>query len=698
MAQEEMKISKRIVKLSKKYDTYDLTYDEYEVYFSTNPIVSINVDFDHWLQERDENRHILEKNSITTADLPLHRIDKTIDNDEDYEIITKNPVKKRKVASKSIKSKKGRNNGICGIRENGDDKINESDKESSEMESNMDIDDLDELDVSGAGTTTDTAIEVYDESEWISETIVEDNYTRLSVRKTLPNEDVKLVTPPMNEVISKKLDIFEKFFDDSIISTFLENSNSYGSYDNENWENINDNDFKAFLGIILYMGVSKKPSRKFYWHSKYGDPIIKKIMSKEKFEKILQNWRWVNSKALEKREIDANNAASSFWKVSSFLEKLADNCRLNSTYLGRNINIDEMCIQWKGRKEKQYNPKKPKKWHFKVFCLNDSETGFLSNFFIYDAKKMKQLGTSSTFYPITKLLEPQQYQHKWHNLFTDNWYTSYNVAKYCLSIGMHFAGTIKPKRKFLPKTKLLKKSGKLRKQRGFMQSYRKGNESIYLTEWQDKNPVRLLATFPTMSQEISRKDTKNGIFKPIRLKRPTVIKHYNKHMGGTDLMDQRLANYNTTLKTNAWQIRMFSHFLLVAAVNSFLLYRQLTGSNITYLKFLLLLFHELCNDRSTVLGSASVNTLIGDENLRFAKEKACLQNNSRLTGAHYPTMVRDKDGIGRGKCAVCKKCNRSMYCPSCGKHFCVEGIKENNCFFRFHYLQDFRKQAINFNN
>lgn len=277
MAQEEMKISKRIVKLSKKYDTYDLTYDEYEVYFSTNPIVSINVDFDHWLQERDENRHILEKNSITTADLPLHRIDKTIDNDEDYEIITKNPVKKRKVASKSIKSKKGRNNGICGIRENGDDKINESDKESSEMESNMDIDDLDELDVSGAGTTTDTAIEVYDESEWISETIVEDNYTRLSVRKTLPNEDVKLVTPPMNEVISKKLDIFEKFFDDSIISTFLENSNSYGSYDNENWENINDNDFKAFLGIILYMGVSKKPSRKFYWHSKYGDPIIKKL-------------------------------------------------------------------------------------------------------------------------------------------------------------------------------------------------------------------------------------------------------------------------------------------------------------------------------------------------------------------------------------------------------------------------------------
>ena len=48
---------------------------------------------------------------------------------------------------------------------------------------------------------------------------------------------------------------------------------------------------------------------------------------------------------------------------------------------GQFMDVNEQTIPLKGRqKYRNYNPKKADKWHFKVWCLNDSETGYLINF------------------------------------------------------------------------------------------------------------------------------------------------------------------------------------------------------------------------------------------------------------------------------------------------------------------------------
>ena len=42
---------------------------------------------------------------------------------------------------------------------------------------------------------------------------------------------------------------------------------------------------------------------------------------------------------------------------------------------GQLVDIDEMCIYFKGRHRcKCYDPNKTNKWHFKLFCWNDSKT------------------------------------------------------------------------------------------------------------------------------------------------------------------------------------------------------------------------------------------------------------------------------------------------------------------------------------
>ena len=47
---------------------------------------------------------------------------------------------------------------------------------------------------------------------------------------------------------------------------------------------------------------------------------------------------------------------------------------------GQFMDVNEQIIPLKGRQKcRNYNPKKANKWHFKVWCLNDSETGYISD-------------------------------------------------------------------------------------------------------------------------------------------------------------------------------------------------------------------------------------------------------------------------------------------------------------------------------
>ena len=103
------------------------------------------------------------------------------------------------------------------------------------------------------------------------------------------------------------------------------------------------------------------------------------------------------------------------------------------------------------RKCRCYNPKKPEKWHLKVYALNCSKSGYLVRFKIYRGKgEVRPEGVSATAYPIHALLKPPKFHHRSHILFTDNWYTSLQYVKIGEERGIHSAGTIKANRKGLP--------------------------------------------------------------------------------------------------------------------------------------------------------------------------------------------------------------------------------------------------------
>lgn len=62
--------------------------------------------------------------------------------------------------------------------------------------------------------------------------------------------------------------------------------------------------------------------------------------------------------------------------------------------------------------------------------------------------------------------------------------------------------------------------------------------------------------------------------KYINIPLPHSIYHYNKHMGGVDLMDALVALYHNDIKNKRWYMRIFYHFLNVLICNAWIIWKS----------------------------------------------------------------------------------------------------------------------------
>lgn len=183
-------------------------------------------------------------------------------------------------------------------------------------------------------------------------------------------------------------------------------------------------ELKKYFAVVMYMGVHKLPNRQKCWHRSgiFQSDFVRSCMTLQRFNAITSCLHHTNTARLTAAERAARNKENGFWTVEGLINALAVSFRFYYT-CGRFIDIDEMCILFKSRHRcKCYNPNKPNKWHFKAFCLNDSKSGHLSNFFMYRGKDEKRPdGMSATAYPVYMLTDPVDYHNKGHMLAEDNW-------------------------------------------------------------------------------------------------------------------------------------------------------------------------------------------------------------------------------------------------------------------------------------
>jgi len=290
-----------------------------------------------------------------------------------------------------------------------------------------------------------------------------------------------------------------------------------------------------------------------------------------------------------------------------------------------------------------------------------------------------------------------------HILCTDNWYTSLEVADICLSHEVNFIGTVKSNRKGTPKSHIFPYKGKFKRERGEMLGmemvYNENN--LFFTAWQDVKPVHMISTYQSEKHFCQRnsKDQK-GDFVKVLIERPTVIGHYNKAMGGTDLCDQKVSYYSFEHQSIKWTHRIFTHFIMVAASNAHILFNcnKAKENKSSFLDFLLILIDDLVGEYKSSVYFLSENESEYEEHSQTSSvaskrrkfETLQKSDSGRLTGKHTPYLVRTKEPDERGRCVLCDK-KSNVKCFECNVSLHLGSDPLDNCWFAFHSDEEIHK-------
>ena len=197
------------------------------------------------------------------------------------------------------------------------------------------------------------------------------------------------------------------------------------------------------------MGLIRKPNVTKYWsqNPNVSTPFFGKYMGRINFEHILSNIH-----------LSDNTHASTdpLIKLKPFID-MCDRNFLHVYKSNKNISVDEASCKWKGRfSHKVYNPRKPSKFHIKLYQVCEADLGYVIAFEVYTGKAnsaciemSKPIDTmvNDTTKLVLGLLEKGQLLDKGYNVFTDNYYTSLELLFRCFYRQTFGTGTVGSNRK-----------------------------------------------------------------------------------------------------------------------------------------------------------------------------------------------------------------------------------------------------------
>lgn len=379
---------------------------------------------------------------------------------------------------------------------------------------------------------------------------------------------------PIVTDINDEYESFNKFFDDQMFELIVEQTNLYAMQkQSKNWTSTSIEEIKAFIGIIILMGIHVLPSIDNYWSS---DPALRvnciaEVMPVKRFKKILENIHFNDNSTHVPRTAPGYDKLH---KVRPIVDMLNANIGNKCLYIPSSyVVVDKSMIRFKGRSAiKQYMSLKPIKWGYKVWCIADSSSGFV--FAIYTGKsdsKGDTLGERVVLNLTTDVRSGSLVTFK-------NFFTSVALMEALHEKKLYGCGTVRSTRKNLPDFMKPKTKGQSSRKvsesktmkRGEYQFQTKG--PVAATKWMDSKPVCMLSTAhnPADCTSVQRRN-KDGSKESVRC--PKVVSVYNEKMGGVDHFDQFRERYEIGRRSVKWWHRIMYFLIDLAIVDGFVLWK-----------------------------------------------------------------------------------------------------------------------------
>lgn len=475
---------------------------------------------------------------------------------------------------------------------------------------------------------------------------------------------------------------FKYFFDDDLLQKIVEETIRYSVFkDASKPFEFAVNDLRKYLGICILTSVASLSNTRMYWNSTIGLDIIQRTMSLKTFERIRSNLHFNDNMISPQND--------KLHKLRPVIDSLSK--KFISIPMEEMLSLDEQICATKARHHlKQYLPLKPHKWGYKLFILS-GVSGFCYKFEIYSGSENNasnrlvnepDLGASSNVVIRLSRDIPRNCHHK---LFFDNYYTSVPLVSYLANQGIHSLGTARRNR--IPNCKIPTEKEAAKLPRGTSGEFVTNFEGtdISNTFWKDNKMVVLLSSFIGVDPEsnVGRYDRKNK--EKISIPCPAVVKQYNRHMGGVDLLDSIIGRYKISMRSKKWYMRLFYHLLDISIINAWLLYRRNNAGAQNLMKladFRIDLAKTLCcigESSGPKRGRPSSIQQNIDAKRRKPNASALPPTDVRLDNrSHFPnwneTRLRCKlPGCKAQTYVVCQKCDTAL---------CLN--KDKNCYKLFH--------------
>ena len=379
---------------------------------------------------------------------------------------------------------------------------------------------------------------------------------------------------------------------------FAQNLTKNGKIHGLKWRSLDLPELRKFLAYVLNMGLQSKPEIRLYWSQSplMLTPWYKDTgMSHDRFLSILKFLRFADP-----RNLMANDRLK---RIRPFLAEVQSIFK-NNYQPNREICVDESLVLYKGcLLFKQYIKSKRARFGVKIFSACSSE-GYMYNFEVYSGKGDQIFPTpadgddlSMSERIVTHLVK--DLLDMGYSVYTDNWYTSARLAEYLLHRDTLVTGTCRKDRGIPP---LLQQQ---RLNQGQSVFARKDN--LLAVKYQDKREVHLISTEHNAGFQERTRYKSSGSSQ--HLMQPRVIQQYSQYMQGVDKTDQLMHSYDCTRKSYCWFKKLGLHFIQRSLLNAHFVFKESTGSDMTFLTFLIHTINYLSAGETDVIRRLNANPM-----------------------------------------------------------------------------------------
>ena len=241
--------------------------------------------------------------------------------------------------------------------------------------------------------------------------------------------------------------------------------------------------------------------------------------------------------------------------------------------------IDEPLFLLKSRcRFTQCMPNKPNKFNIKFWLAVDVECNYFLIAIPYlgkdESRPSTQRLSNNAF-----IISMESFMGKGRNVITDNFFTSFLLAKELKKKKTSLVGTMNKVKPELPA------SAKCLQQRLFY--FMKADDMATLTVYQCK-PKKNVCVLNSLDMSVELGKFEN--------KKPETVEFYNKTKSGVDVVDQMARQYSVKAGTCRWPAAVLYNIFDLIGISAFVLYKKRTGDKVSRRNFLFKLATELRED------------------------------------------------------------------------------------------------------